>query len=213
MKKIILTINNKEIGISGDLDVVSKCVENIISSALNEKIKPAPAVQATLMFPSKDHISSQLEKDKIAKFSKEDNISFYKYLSTYGDFEINQFEITRGGKTNPMQYIVCTVFDKNQHRYIHYNPKSEDKFIKSFSPSEAISNLENNVEGFHLLHQVAAGIQNKTRTMAFTEKPNMPTLESVLAKGEVIFTDYDIKGQTVDTKLGNKTTKKVAKKA
>lgn len=205
MKRITLTINDKDIGISGDSEVVSKCVENIISTLFNDK--PKVAAQTTLMLAPKDHESVPSEKDKIAKFSKEDNISFYKYLSTYGDFEINQFEITRGGKINPMQYTVCTVFDKNQHRYIHYNPKSEDKFIKSFSPTEAISNLENNIEGFHLLHQVAAGIQNKTRTMAFTEKPNMSALENVLANGDIIFTDYDVK--SVNNKASKKTAKKV----
>jgi hypothetical protein len=196
MNKVILTINGTDIGISGDLNVIEKCIGNVIKS-LTEKTQTKTHQEINKIIST----TPVKKTETTPKFSREDNIKFYQYLQNNGNYSINQFEITRGGQANQQQYTVCTVFDNNQRRYMYYNPKSEDKFIATFSPIEAVKNLQNNVEGFHLLHQVAAGIQAKgtaiTDIVAVLEK-HMTT------KDDVVFKDYDSKDKKQPKKVGKK---------
>lgn len=202
MKKLILNCNGMDISISGEIDVIEKCFEKILDYTKLNKV--VPKLQETNTTATATPTKKQ---EKIAKFSREDNIKIFQYLNNYGNYSINQFEITRGGRDNPQKYIVCTVFDNDQHRYIHYNPKTEDRFVSTFTPLQAIENLNKNAEGFHLLHQVAAGIQGKSHLLEMSDLNKSKTLEDVISSSsDAMFKDYDDKNvkKTKNTKKSSK---------
>ena len=136
-----LKINNNEIKISGE----AKDIIEVIMQFSNNKIGAPKQI---------------IEKPKSSLYSKEENIQFYEYLSNKGDYEIRQFEITRGKDLK--KYIVCLVYDKNRASYIHANPKSGDIPNNFYTPNEVIEKLKTTDEkGFFLMHSVAERIKAK----------------------------------------------------
>lgn len=153
-----INVNGIEWLLTGDREDIVYALRNTTSSTIipNEKeiIRKVPM---TTLYKS---LSVPTEKGT-AKFSKEDTIRMYQYLASQSDYTIKQFEITRGGKTNPMQYTVCLIFDNARQRYCYYNPKTEDRFLQSFSINDVVARINANESGFSMLHTVANKIWEK----------------------------------------------------
>lgn len=147
-----INFNGVEVYLSGDKDDILYALKNATSKNIPSEEKIIQKASST--------IETKPEK-KPSLYSREETIKMYEYLASQGNHTIKQFEITRGGKTNPIQYIVCLVFDQDRQRYIHYNPKTEDKYLKSYSIEEVISALKNEQSGFNLLHTVANRVAEK----------------------------------------------------
>lgn len=128
-----------------------------------------------------------------AKYSKEDMIGMYQYLSTHGTYSIKQFQITRGGKTNPVQYKVCLVFDELKQRYCWYNPKTEDTYLQTFSIDDTITKIKNSESGFSLLHSVAARITEKMNVVDGLKKIVAEKKDPFPTDKKITFKNYETK--------------------
>lgn len=147
-----INLNGINIDLTGSKEDIVYALRNTIPSAI-------PTEKSILNKAST--VSNVMKPEKASKHSKEDSVRMYEYLASQGDYTIKQFEITRGGKINPVQYVVCLVFDNGKQRYCYYNPKSEDKFIQSFSIADVIGSINASQPGFSLLHSVANKIWDK----------------------------------------------------
>lgn len=169
MKNIVaeLKLGNSDIKINGDKDTVLSLLKSITNTeTVKEKHSTLGQDYQTHYVGSNDitipvRKTKSLPKNKVAKYSPQDNIAIYQWLIKTGNYSIKQFQITRGGKGDKQQYLVCLVFDTDKQRYMHYNPRTEDNFKASFTPAQAIDKIKNNEEGFHLIHIVAQNLKNK----------------------------------------------------
>lgn len=147
-----LNINGFDIQISGDKEDIVYVLKNTTSSSMNVREKDIVA---------RINSKSKIDEEKKPKYSKEDLIRMYQYLASQGNYQIKQFEITRGGKLNPIRYTVCLVFNQDEQRYIYYNPKSEDRYIETYSINDVLTKINASESGFSLLHTVANRLMDK----------------------------------------------------
>jgi hypothetical protein len=154
-----ININGSEVLLTGDKEDIVYALKNATAASI-------PNI-ATIMQKAADKPNNE---KKLSKYSKEDMIKMYDYLDKQGDYQIKQFEITRGGKADPVQYIVCLVFDQAKQRYINYNPKTEDRFLNTFTIKEVIEKIKLSEPGFNLLHTVANRIMEKMEVVNGLEK-------------------------------------------
>lgn len=173
-----INFNGVDVYLSGDKDDILYALKNATS-------KNIPSEEKIIQ-----KISSTIEK-KSSRYSREETIRIYEYLASQGNYIIKQFEITRGGKINPVQFTVCLVFDQDRQRYIHYNPKAEDKYLKSYSIKEVISALKNEQSGFNLLHTVANRVADKINVVK--DLTTIVSKQDPFPKNEVKFKNYESK--------------------
>ena len=189
-----INVNGIEWNLTGDKEDIVYALRNATSSSIptvndNEIIQRIPN---TIPLPT---------VEKKAKYTKNEIINMYEYLETQGDFRIQQFEITRGGKANPTQYTVCLVFDQTKQRYWFYNPKTEDRFIQTFTINDVITRINASESGFSLLHTVANKIWEKMEivnnlTKISNNKTNPfpilnPTVSTANTVSTVAFKNYE----------------------
>lgn len=181
-----INLNGIETLITGDKEDILYVLQNTISSSI-------PAINDIVQKISNTEIKSSTNKEtKSSKYSKEDAIKMYKYLASQGNFKIKQFEITRGGKKDPVQFTVCLVFDETKQRYCFYNPKTEDSFIKTYSVEEAIEKTKASESGFSLIHSVANRIAEKISILEdLTKIVSVKT--DPFPKDEIVFKNYEPK--------------------
>lgn len=154
-----INVNGVEWNLTGDK-------EDIVYALRNATVSSIPTVNdREIIRKINTEIPTNTVPEKQSVYSKDDMIKMYRYLATQGDFRIQQFEITRGGKTNPSQYTVCLVFDNARQRYCYYNPKTEDRFIKTFTVEEVINRLNNSESGFSLLHTISNKIWERVNVI------------------------------------------------
>lgn len=172
-----LLINGVDVSITGDRDDIIYVLKNTMAKSIPSEKEIIQKVSSTEKKPS--------------KYSREEMIKMYEYLSSQGNYRIQQFEITRGGKTDPVQYTVCLVFDQTRQRYIHYNPKTEDKFLQSHSIVDAIAAVKNGQPGFNLLHTVANRIAEKINVVK--DLKTIASRPEPFPSNEVKFKNYESK--------------------
>ena len=162
-----INVNGIEWSLTGDREDIVYALRNTASTSIPtekqiiDRLPMGSFVNHDLVNTPSKLMTKVVDSNGTAKFSKEDTIRMYQYLATQGNFRIQQFEITRGGKTNPTQYTVCLVFDNTKQRYCYYNPKSEDRFIQTFTINDVITRINASESGFSMLHSVANRIWEK----------------------------------------------------
>jgi len=167
MLKAKINVNGMEWDLTGDKEDIVYALRNATSTSIPTEKQITDKVDTfvnheLLNTPSK--LMGQITQSittGAAKFSKDNLVKMYQWLAGHGNYTIKQFQITRGGKTNPTQYTVCLVWDESKQRYCWYNPKTEDTFLQSFSINDVIEKLKKAESGFSLLHTVANRISDK----------------------------------------------------
>jgi len=196
MKNIIaeLKLGNSDIRINGDKDTVLSLLKSITNTETIQDTRLETDYKTHYVDSTDVVIPVRREKatikNKVSKYSTEDNVAIYEWLSKTGNYSIKQFEITRGSKGDRKQYLVCLVFDNDKQRYINYNPRSEDNFKASYTPVQAIDKIKNNENGFHLIHIVAQNLKGKMEYQ--NGALNLNTTKVDPFDTTPLFSDYDL---------------------
>jgi hypothetical protein len=201
-----LNLNGIDIQLEGDKDDILYALSHTSLSSIPDRRVSLSSANIKAEISTKSPKPTIKPVEKSARFTKEQLIKIYQHLQNKGNYQINQFSIVRGGKDNPQTYTVCLVFDTNQQRYIHYNPCGQDVFKKTFTVQEAIDALNNNAEGFSLLHIVAENINKNVEAISAFKRitSNLDATHKEIETNDFEFKNYD---KTVKERLNSTTGK------